>query len=53
MPVFSAVLTPKRFHDHAEHQRFFAEHFVTKGGEVAQACLRTLHSLQNLLAVVR
>lgn len=53
VPVFSAVLTPKRFHDHAEHQRFFAEHFVTKGGEVALACLRTQHSLQNLLAVVR
>lgn len=32
---------------------FFAEHFVSKGGEVAQACLRTLHSLQNLLAVAR
>jgi 6,7-dimethyl-8-ribityllumazine synthase len=42
VPVFSAVLTPRDFHDHDEHRRFFAQHFVTKGQEVAQACLRTL-----------
>jgi 6,7-dimethyl-8-ribityllumazine synthase len=48
VPVFSAVLTPRDFHDHEEHQRFFREHFVKKGSEVAQACLRTLTSLQAL-----
>lgn len=48
VPVLSAVLTPKSFHEHAEHQRFFAEHFVIKGTEAAQACVRTLHSLQRL-----
>lgn len=42
MPVLSAVLTPRDFHDHDEHRRFFATHFVTKGTEVARACLHTL-----------
>ena len=48
VPVFSAVLTPHHFHEHAEHQRYFAEHFIVKGTEVAQACLRTVASLQQL-----
>lgn len=43
--VFSAVLTPHEFHDHAEHQQFFAKHFVRKGIEVAQACVQTLSAL--------
>jgi 6,7-dimethyl-8-ribityllumazine synthase len=42
VPVFSAVLTPRDFHDHDEHRRFFADHFVHKGAEVARACLQTL-----------
>lgn len=50
VPVLSAVLTPKNFHDHAEHQRFFAEHFVLKGAEAARACLRTVHCLHALAA---
>ena len=49
VPVFSAVLTPRDFHEHEEHLRFFREHFVKKGTEVAQACLQTLRSLQALL----
>jgi 6,7-dimethyl-8-ribityllumazine synthase len=48
VPVFSAVLTPQQFHEHAEHLRFFTEHFVVKGTEVASACLRTLESLQRV-----
>jgi 6,7-dimethyl-8-ribityllumazine synthase len=48
VPVFSAVLTPRDFHDHEEHQTFFREHFVKKGTEVAGACLSTLHSLNAL-----
>lgn len=48
VPVISAVLTPKDFHEHADHQRFFADHFVTKGAEAAQACLRTVVSLEQL-----
>jgi 6,7-dimethyl-8-ribityllumazine synthase len=48
VPVFSAVLTPRDFHEHQEHQQFFREHFVKKGIEVAQACLATCQSLQAL-----
>ena len=45
VPVFSAVLTPRDFHEHEEHRRFFHAHFVTKGAEVARACLATLRTL--------
>lgn len=48
VPVLSAVLTPRDFHEHAEHQQFFAEHFVKKGVEVAQACLVTMAGLRAL-----
>jgi 6,7-dimethyl-8-ribityllumazine synthase len=51
VPVFSAVLTPRDFHDHEEHKQFFSEHFIKKGTEVARACLETLASLQALDAV--
>lgn len=37
VPVFSAVLTPHHFHEHDEHQRYFKQHFVTKGRELAAA----------------
>ena len=47
-PVFSAVLTPRDFHDHEDHRRFFREHFVVKGEEVARACAETLASLSRL-----
>lgn len=42
VPVFSAVLTPRDFHEHGDHVEFFRQHFVKKGAEVAQACLNTL-----------
>jgi 6,7-dimethyl-8-ribityllumazine synthase len=48
VPVFSAVLTPRDFHEHEEHRTFFKAHFVKKGIEVAQACLNTLESLAAL-----
>ena len=48
VPVLSVVLTPHHFHESAEHQRFFSEHFVVKGAEAANACMRTLDSLQRL-----
>lgn len=51
VPVFSAVLTPHHFHEHGEHKRFFAEHFATKGQEVARACLATIASLERLNAL--
>jgi 6,7-dimethyl-8-ribityllumazine synthase len=42
VPIISAVLTPQRFHGHAEHKRFFLEHFVMKGTEAAKACSMTI-----------
>src|SRR5246127_5988368 len=33
IPVISAVLTPQRFPEHAEHRDFFHAHFVVKGAE--------------------
>ncbi|WP_411886638.1 6,7-dimethyl-8-ribityllumazine synthase [Polaromonas sp. YR568] len=48
VPVFSAVLTPQHFHEHEEHRRFFTAHFLTKGKEVAQACLETVAGLKKL-----
>jgi len=42
VPVLSVVLTPQAFHEHEEHRRFFAEHFVAKGREAARACLQVL-----------
>ncbi|WP_027348586.1 6,7-dimethyl-8-ribityllumazine synthase [Halotalea alkalilenta] len=44
VPVLSAVLTPLRFHEHAEHQNFFREHFKLKGVEVANACIKTIET---------
>jgi 6,7-dimethyl-8-ribityllumazine synthase len=48
VPVLSVVLTPKEFHEHEVHRRFFAQHFVVKGAEAAAACIRTVDSLQRL-----
>ena len=42
VPVFSAVLTPHHFHEHADHERFFHDHFQVKGREVAKACTETV-----------
>lgn len=41
VPIFSAVLTPHDFMGDGQPE-FFAEHFVTKGIEAAQACSETL-----------
>ncbi|BBK32915.1 6,7-dimethyl-8-ribityllumazine synthase [Stella humosa] len=51
VPVLSAVLTPKHFHDHEEHRRFFFDHFVVKGEEVASACVKTLANMAALRPV--
>jgi 6,7-dimethyl-8-ribityllumazine synthase len=50
VPVISCVLTPKNFHEHDEHRRFFAEHFVVKGTEAARACLETVEGLRAMAA---
>jgi 6,7-dimethyl-8-ribityllumazine synthase len=48
VPVLSCVLTPQRFHEHAEHQTFFRDHFRVKGREVALACLATVRNIAAL-----
>jgi 6,7-dimethyl-8-ribityllumazine synthase len=48
VPVLSAVLTPRDFHEHEDHHRFFSDHFVKKGTEVARACLDTVASLRAM-----
>lgn len=48
VPVLSAVLTPRDFHEHADHLEFFRAHFVKKGVEVAQSCLSAMAQLQRL-----
>ncbi|MCU1643670.1 MAG: 6,7-dimethyl-8-ribityllumazine synthase [Nocardia sp.] len=42
VPVFSAVLTPHHFHEHAEHLTYYSRHFEVKGAELANAIAATL-----------
>lgn len=48
VPVFSGVLTPHHFHEHAEHLDRFSRHFVTKGEELANAVVSTLTALASV-----
>ncbi|NQV56249.1 MAG: 6,7-dimethyl-8-ribityllumazine synthase [Rhodospirillales bacterium] len=48
VPVISAVLTPLNYHEHEPHHAFFAEHFVVKGKEAAEACMVTLQNLSTV-----
>ena len=50
VPVFSAVLTPRDFHDSQEHHDFFHQHFVKKGTELARACATTVQLHRSLEA---
>ncbi|CAN5673483.1 6,7-dimethyl-8-ribityllumazine synthase [soil metagenome] len=50
VPIMSAVLTPHHFHEHAEHRKYFSDHFLVKGTEAAQACAQTLLSLARIAA---
>ena len=45
VPILSAVLTPHQFHEHAVHHDFFREHMLTKGKELAEACVAIIESL--------
>jgi 6,7-dimethyl-8-ribityllumazine synthase len=51
VPVISAVLTPRHFHAHDDHTRFFFEHFLLKGKEAAQACAATMTNIQAARAL--
>lgn len=48
VPVFSAVLTPHNFHEHAEHREYFQRHFAVKGRELADAVASTITSLEAI-----
>lgn len=48
VPVFSVVLTPHHFHEHADHNEFFSAHLEKKGIEAARAVSRTLESLKKI-----
>ncbi|MDJ0105408.1 6,7-dimethyl-8-ribityllumazine synthase [Rhodococcus erythropolis] len=48
VPVFSIVLTPHHFHEHADHITYFTKHFERKGAEAAKACTATLATLRTL-----
>lgn len=48
VPVFSVVLTPHHFHEHADHNAFFTAHLETKGAEAARAVVKTLASLRTI-----
>ncbi len=50
VPVFSAVLTPRDFHESQEHHDFFHQHFVKKGAELARACAATVQLHRTLEA---
>jgi 6,7-dimethyl-8-ribityllumazine synthase len=52
VPVLSAVLTPRHFHEHDDHRSFFAAHFVKKGTEAARACLETIAALGRIEAMI-
>jgi 6,7-dimethyl-8-ribityllumazine synthase len=47
-PVFSAVLPPHRFHEHHDHVRFFSEHVLVKGRQLADAVTQTRAALASL-----
>ena len=48
VPIISAVLTPKDFHEHSDHLKFFSDHFVKKGADAARACLATVAALRKI-----
>lgn len=53
VPVLSVSLTPKDFHEHEDHRRFYSEHFVKKGAEAARACVSAVRGLRAIEALAR
>ncbi len=51
VPVLSAVLTPHHFHEHAVHEKFFKKHMLTKGKELAEACVSLIEKLSAVDAL--
>ncbi|MEP2777005.1 MAG: 6,7-dimethyl-8-ribityllumazine synthase [Luteolibacter sp.] len=48
VPVFSCVLTPHHFHEHADHLAFFREHLAKKGTEIAESAFSFVTQLSGL-----
>ena len=48
VPVLSVSLTPHHFQETEHHKTIYADHFVTKGREAAQAALAILEAQGNL-----
>lgn len=48
VPVLSVSLTPHQFQETEHHRSIYAEHFVTKGREAAQAALGVLETRRSL-----
>jgi 6,7-dimethyl-8-ribityllumazine synthase len=49
VPVLSAVLTPQQFHENSDvHVEFFRVHMLTKGKELANACMGILKTLDEI-----
>lgn len=44
-PMLSVSLTPHHFHAHEEHQTYFREHFLKKGGEAAEGLQMVLKTV--------
>ncbi len=42
VPILSVVLTPQTFDESPQRQKFFFDHFVSKGKQAAQACVMVL-----------
>lgn len=47
VPILSVVLTPQEFNETPEVQKFFFDHFITKGKEAADACVMVLENAKT------
>ena len=50
VPVLSAVLTPQQFQETEPHVRFFSQHMLVKGKELAEACTSIVATLEAVPA---
>jgi 6,7-dimethyl-8-ribityllumazine synthase len=50
VPVLSVSLTPHHFQPSDEHQNFFAQHFIKKGREAADAAVEVLQTHAGIKA---
>lgn len=48
VPVLSAVLTPQQFQETETHLRFFSEHMLVKGKELAEACTSIVDAIATV-----